>query len=274
MSNAAKWIIRIGAVLVGTILYGVWRQIEREVGLGMLSAFARGAVVFGGLAWVWSITRTGANRQSSPVSTAGLRPCPYCAEAIRPAARLCRFCNRDVTPIPMATESARAHASNLQIRRAGLIGLALALIGVVLTLTWMSRATEPTSPIPMSSAAAEPTRSVGLETRPLTEAEQSALAIGNWQIADGFLIADVQNRNPYLDVTELRIVVAGRNLTLPVLLLARERGSISSEIGKDYRDGSPWKIVGAMGNDSVLNPPPRRSKAWTASEPGAGDREL
>jgi len=71
-----------------------------------------------------------------------------------------------------------------------------------------------------------------------------------------FLLADVRNRNEHVDVTELRIVIAGRNMTLPVLLLAGDRGSLGAEIGKMYRDGSPWTIVGATGNDNMIHPRP------------------
>jgi hypothetical protein len=33
-------------------------------------------------------------------ASGGRRPCPYCAEMILPAARFCRYCSRDVDPLP------------------------------------------------------------------------------------------------------------------------------------------------------------------------------
>ena len=36
--------------------------------------------------------------QHSPAAGGGTRPCPFCAEPIQPAARVCRFCNREVAP--------------------------------------------------------------------------------------------------------------------------------------------------------------------------------
>lgn len=30
---------------------------------------------------------------------AALRPCPWCAELVQPAARLCRYCGRDIEPL-------------------------------------------------------------------------------------------------------------------------------------------------------------------------------
>jgi len=40
------------------------------------------------------------------LATGRLRPCPSCAERIRPEAAVCRFCHRDVTPelAPVAPE--------------------------------------------------------------------------------------------------------------------------------------------------------------------------
>jgi hypothetical protein len=37
-------------------------------------------------------------RRDSDAAGAGLRPCPWCAEMIRPAASVCRYCGRDVRP--------------------------------------------------------------------------------------------------------------------------------------------------------------------------------
>ena len=37
--------------------------------------------------------------QHSPAAGGGTRPCPFCAEPIQPAARICRFCNREVAPL-------------------------------------------------------------------------------------------------------------------------------------------------------------------------------
>jgi hypothetical protein len=36
-----------------------------------------------------------------------LRRCPHCAEMIRPQAVVCRYCGRDVSPVPVAAQSLR-----------------------------------------------------------------------------------------------------------------------------------------------------------------------
>ncbi|HOY76933.1 MAG TPA: hypothetical protein PLH23_04960 [Hyphomonadaceae bacterium] len=37
---------------------------------------------------------------AAPTVPAGdVRPCPFCAEPIRKAAKVCRFCNREISPV-------------------------------------------------------------------------------------------------------------------------------------------------------------------------------
>lgn len=36
---------------------------------------------------------------AKPAAPADVRPCPFCAEPIRRAATVCRFCNREVSPV-------------------------------------------------------------------------------------------------------------------------------------------------------------------------------
>jgi hypothetical protein len=36
------------------------------------------------------------NRLGDTAGTGDMRPCPFCAESIKAAAKVCRFCNRDV----------------------------------------------------------------------------------------------------------------------------------------------------------------------------------
>ena len=43
----------IGAFIVAAVVYGVWKQIDKEMGGG----FFRGAVVLGFLVWVWHATK-------------------------------------------------------------------------------------------------------------------------------------------------------------------------------------------------------------------------
>jgi hypothetical protein len=40
------------------------------------------------------------------------RPCPWCAELIQPAARVCRYCGRDVDPVPPPTPAEQLKAEH------------------------------------------------------------------------------------------------------------------------------------------------------------------
>lgn len=88
----------MAAVVTAAVVYGVWRQLDLELQLGVWSDPLRGAAVFGGLTWTWSATRP--KPQAAVAPAADLRPCPYCAEPIQAAARVCRYCSRNVDPVP------------------------------------------------------------------------------------------------------------------------------------------------------------------------------
>jgi hypothetical protein len=64
MKQLARLGILIGAFIVAAIVYGVWKQLDREMGGGFLSAFIRGIVVFGFLGWVWHATKNLAGKDN------------------------------------------------------------------------------------------------------------------------------------------------------------------------------------------------------------------
>lgn len=47
-------------------------------------------------------------------STAGLVSCPHCAEKIRPQAKVCRFCQRDVPAVPASAASIRPSTTDIR----------------------------------------------------------------------------------------------------------------------------------------------------------------
>ena len=53
------------------------------------------------LGWSWS----SAKDDTAPRDPKDCRPCPHCAEPILKAAKVCRFCGRDVTPEPRSRAS-------------------------------------------------------------------------------------------------------------------------------------------------------------------------
>lgn len=264
MTNAARWIVRAAAVVVGVVVYGVWRRLDLDLQLGTWSSFLRGATVFGGVAWTWSATRS---KPQAAAAAAGLRSCPYCAEPIRPAAVVCRYCSREVDPIPVGQPTEQAGASPRDAtrdlrsspKRPSWAVISLAVIAAMAAgWGWLVLSTSRPRPDAVGTGLSRETPSLETnhyEQRALTADEVSRLEVGRWQLADGFLFADVFNRNDQLDVTEVTIQVAGKTLPIPTLLFAGKRGTIDYETGPAISDGSTWTIVGARGNRNFVGGP-------------------
>lgn len=73
MSRPLRWTIAaVGAIFL-MIIYGIWREVEKRTALSeipFVSVFLRGAVVFGGIAWLWSWARNGnSGREQEVVKT-------------------------------------------------------------------------------------------------------------------------------------------------------------------------------------------------------------
>ncbi len=56
-----------GAFALAAVVYGVWKQYDNEMGGGFLSAFLRGAVVFGFLSWVLLVLKKARNKKQAHV---------------------------------------------------------------------------------------------------------------------------------------------------------------------------------------------------------------
>lgn len=124
---------------------------------------------------------------------------------------------------------------------AGQVATLSALLAVAVALGWLvSSASRPSLQEPAAlvpGVPLPPAESVDLRTRVLTSEELARLEVGSWQLAGGFLFADVFNHNDRLDVTEVTIRVAGKTLRIPTLLFAGTRGTIDFEVGPAIPDG-------------------------------------
>jgi hypothetical protein len=72
-------------------------------GLRLLGAL--GAVVMVDLAVLAQTGDPSAEDEMDLVESGRRRRCPHCAELIRPVASVCRYCTRDVTPVPEGSTS-------------------------------------------------------------------------------------------------------------------------------------------------------------------------
>lgn len=57
MWQVARWGILLVSFVFAVVVYGVWKQLDREIEGGFISAFIRGAVISVFLAWVWGVTK-------------------------------------------------------------------------------------------------------------------------------------------------------------------------------------------------------------------------
>lgn len=82
----------LALLLAGWVYYDARRRGEPQPGLWALGTVVMAIVVLP----MWLVRRP-------PLTTAATtRPCPYCAESIKPDATVCRFCQRDVPSVQTA----------------------------------------------------------------------------------------------------------------------------------------------------------------------------
>lgn len=95
----------LGAItfLVGfNIDTSVSTPIGRVNNIGLMSKQQNMIIFAGVLAIIGTIftALAGKNRQNIPESGSMTRACPFCAETVKVEARICRFCQKELPPLP------------------------------------------------------------------------------------------------------------------------------------------------------------------------------
>lgn len=75
--------------------------------------------------------------ETSLVSRGEARQCPYCAELIKREARVCRYCQRDVSPVApeVGDKTGRPMAVGVKVWKLGLIGALVIVGGILIVLS-------------------------------------------------------------------------------------------------------------------------------------------
>ena len=67
-SNAVKWTIAAIGIFALVVVFAIWRTIDQKTGGGFLSGALRGALVFGGIYFLWTWAKQSSGKKSGAVS--------------------------------------------------------------------------------------------------------------------------------------------------------------------------------------------------------------
>lgn len=101
LSERGHFVIFLIAVVVGFAFCGLIGAVLAAEKGRALAGFWLG-FLFGPIGIVIALLLASRDATAEQRTPAGLRPCPFCAEMIQPAAIKCRFCNADVPAVPRA----------------------------------------------------------------------------------------------------------------------------------------------------------------------------
>lgn len=149
----------VGCFGVGLIVVGV-----AMIGGGLL--FNLLVALVGGVLLIAGILVCNGGRKPEPIPPPAVaaperrRACPHCAEHILAVAKVCRFCNRDVTPEPEPSRPLYQRylppPPPARDENAGTVVLVIVLlVGAILAGLWFGRDTPSTSTSPL--ARSQPT---------------------------------------------------------------------------------------------------------------------
>lgn len=119
-------------LVVWVVMAIIGAMIGSSKGMGSAGFFL--GLLLGPIGWIIVAVLQPSTATADRVAVGeGRRPCPHCAEFIRPEANVCRFCGRDVEPVPAVTRPpVRPPATPAEQRRAWLnLALMLAAVGIM-----------------------------------------------------------------------------------------------------------------------------------------------
>jgi len=69
MTTPVRWLFRVGGFVLALVVYTIWRQLDVQLAIGFPSAYLRGAVVFGFIAWLWYATKPAKEAVKTPAAS-------------------------------------------------------------------------------------------------------------------------------------------------------------------------------------------------------------
>lgn len=90
-------ILPLGALYLAPTIVAAMRRHRQLTPILALNILLGWTVVGWAAAFVWAL-QAGAEAPDPAVAALTERQCPHCAETIKAAARVCRYCGRDVEP--------------------------------------------------------------------------------------------------------------------------------------------------------------------------------